>query len=196
MNEQQHVDNPTRPEAWGDVQMPQAADERQWKLERTGPPESVAGDPPPARAQSNGPRQESPPSPDLREDTGAYGFGVTTSSPAIGPGYTHQPPGPGNEALVGGESPAPRSYTGGAMGKYIAGLSPSFPQAAEGDPPPGGPAIYTPAEAQTTFTSTAGIAPPLAAHGVGLSPQEDLPSRAGDTTAGQQDMPEPPQRLA
>lgn len=43
--------------------------------------------------------------------------------------------GPGNEAMESGLSPAPRGYTGGAMGRTAAGLSPSFPAAARGDPP-------------------------------------------------------------
>jgi hypothetical protein len=98
--------------------------------------------------------------PTLREDDNAYAFGATTQNPQLGPGRTHLPLGPGNEAMEGGASPAPRGYTGGAMGRVVAGLSPNFGSAAEDIPPPGGKAIYTEAEAATTFGPKADEAPP------------------------------------
>jgi hypothetical protein len=110
----------------------------------------------PDRAEERTPE----PDPTLREDDNAYGFGATTLDPQYGPGRTHLPLGPGNEAMEGGASPAPRSYTGGAMGRVVAGLSPDFKSAAEGTPPPGGPEIYTEAEAATTFGPAADETPP------------------------------------
>jgi hypothetical protein len=75
-------------------------------------------------------------------------------SPRMGIRYPRAPLGPGNEAMAGGASPAPRGLTGGAMGKYIAGLSPSFADAAMGLPEPGGRELYSRAEAATTFGPT------------------------------------------
>src|SRR5258708_4041676 len=51
----------------------------------------------------------------------------------------------------GGLSPAARGFRGGEMGKYVAGLSPSFPEAGMGLPPPGGNRLYTLAELVATF---------------------------------------------
>jgi hypothetical protein len=91
------------------------------------------------------------------ENAALYASGAVIVSPNAGIHYNRAPLGPGNEAMAGGASPAPRGLTGGAMGKFIAGLSASFAEAAMGVPAPGGPALYTPAEAATTFrTHSAG----------------------------------------
>jgi hypothetical protein len=103
------------------------------------------------------------------EDNAAlYASGAVIVAPNAGIRYSRARLGPGNEAMAGGASPAPRGLTGGAMGKYAAGLSPSFAAAAMGEPAPGGLTFYTPAEAATTFP-TRPAAPPDATpdHGEG-----------------------------
>jgi hypothetical protein len=85
------------------------------------------------------------------ENAALYASGAVIVAPNAGIHYARARLGPGNEAMAGGASPAPRGLTGGAMGKFIAGLSPSFAAAAMGEPAPGGPALYTPAEASATF---------------------------------------------
>jgi hypothetical protein len=86
------------------------------------------------------------------EDNGAlYASGAVIVPPRMGIRYPRARLGPGNEAMAGGTSPAPRGLTGGAMGKFIAGLSPSFVEAAKGEPPPGGQELYSPAEVAATF---------------------------------------------
>lgn len=157
-----HINDPARPEAWGDVQMPREAQqrqERQQAAQKAAPgtrEETFRDTDLPTDAQQD---------PSLREDTNAYAFGATTMQPSIGAGYAHQPLGPGNEAMEGGASPAPRGYTGGAMGKFLAGLSPSFSEAAGGGAAPGGLGLYTPAEEATTFINQAGIDQPQEAQG-------------------------------
>jgi hypothetical protein len=153
----EHVNDPARQEAWGDVQMPSEAQQRQERQQ--GVPGAVPG----AREESLRDSDRSTDAqrdPTLREDTNAYGLGATTLQPSLGPGYAHQPLGPGNEAMEGGASPAPRGYTGGAMGKYVAGLSPSFSEAAGGGAAPGGLRLYTPAEEAATFTNQADMPTP------------------------------------
>jgi hypothetical protein len=166
-----HSIDPARPEAWGDVIMPAAADLRRSSEDRQ-PAQAPGDEGRPASAVDPDPLLD----PTLRQDTNEYAFGATTLQPAVAPGLASLPLGPGNEAMEDGASPAPRSYTGGAMGKYIAGLSPSFSAAAAGEPPPGGPEIYTPAEAAATFTGAA-------AHRAGLSP-ERTPQETIDAPAG------------
>lgn len=156
--------------AWGDMMMPEGADQR-----REGQAQRPQDSPTPPDAPLQQKVSPAPPEPSLREDTNAYAFGATTSQPAIGAGYARLPLGPGNEAMEGGASPAPRGYTGGAMGKFIAGLSPSFEEAARGDRAPGGDQIYTAGEAATTFVPGSGIARPAVDH----SP-EDVPFAPGD----------------
>lgn len=153
--------DPGRDAAWGDVMMPEAA----------LPGGSTPGTPPPADQDANRPAPV-----DVwaaaRADTDAYAFGATTSTPSWGAVYARPPLGPGNEAMEGGASAAPRGYTGGAMGKFIAGLSPSFAEAARGDPAPGGDALYTAGEAATTFGPGSGIAHPTAPHSPERAPSQ------------------------
>ncbi|HEX9413007.1 MAG TPA: hypothetical protein VF916_05845 [Ktedonobacterales bacterium] len=87
----------------------------------------------------------------LSDNAARYRAGSVIVPPQSGIGYPRAALGPGNEAMEGGLSPAPRGFTGGAMGKYVAGLSPSFPEAAMGLPPPGGNRLYTLAELVATF---------------------------------------------
>ncbi len=95
-----------------------------------------------------------------REDNAAlYASGAVIVSPNAGIHYPRARLGPGNETMAGGASPAPRGLTGGAMGKFIAGLSPSFTEAAMGEAAPGGRELYTAAEAATTFARRA-VGPP------------------------------------
>jgi hypothetical protein len=84
--------------------------------------------------------------------------------------YTGLPLGPGNEAMEGGASPAPRSYIGGAMGKVNARLSPAFADAAVGDPPPWEAPLRSAAEAARLSATAASVQPPSA----GRSPEVTL----------------------
>ncbi|HEY7985204.1 MAG TPA: hypothetical protein VID73_13590 [Ktedonobacterales bacterium] len=98
--------------------------------------------------------------PERTEDNAAlYASGAVIVAPKAGIHYARARLGPGNEAMAGGASPAPRGLTGGAMGKFIAGLSPSFAEAAMGVPAPGGLALYTPAEGAVTFRAPPGRLP-------------------------------------
>lgn len=154
----EHVTDPARPEARGDVLTPSADQQRQ---DAPGAfPEARAENASDTDQPAGAPMDWSP-----RQDTNTYGIGAQTPDPSIWPGYVHRPLGPGNEAMEGGASPAPRGFTGGAMGKFLAGLSPSFSAAAMGDSPPGGLGLYTPAEAAATFTGGARVAIPDEAAG-------------------------------
>jgi hypothetical protein len=77
-------------------------------------------------------------------------------------GYATLPLGPGNEAMAGGASPAPRSYIGGAMGKVNARLSPTFADAALGDPPPWEAPLRSAAEAARLSATATGAQSPSA----------------------------------
>jgi hypothetical protein len=164
--------DPGRESAWGDMMMPEEAARRQSDLDaqartQVDPPARQRGDRATDRATPTGdpdPPAAPDPSPDptLGAGAGAYAYGVAGWLPAAGLIYARPPLGPGNEAMEGGASPAPRGYTGGAMGKFVAGLSPSFAEAARGAPPPGGDQFYTASEAATTIRPGAGIAHPTA----------------------------------
>jgi hypothetical protein len=158
---QDHTSDPARPDAWGDVNLPGAA---------SGPESRSATHDQDLDAQTE-------PDPSLRQDTNAYAFGATTQQPLTGAGYGTLPLGPGNEAMAAGESPVPRGYTGGAMGKVNAGLSPSFPEAALGDPPPWEAPLRSASEAAKRSTSTAGAQPPRAGHA-----PEGAPAPASNAT--------------
>lgn len=181
--------DPGRDNAWSDMMMPEEAARRQSEMAAQARTQAD----PPARQRADRalpPRAADPPAdppaapdPSLREDPNAYAFGAPTS-PALGAGYTRLPLGPGNEAMEGGASPAPRGYTGGAMGKFVAGLSPSFAAAARGEPPPGGDQLYTASEAATTFGPGSGIAPPTAQPSPERTPTQrpnslDVPTDSG-----------------
>jgi hypothetical protein len=97
--------------------------------------------------------------PPYDDNAALYASGAVIVPPRAGIQYPRARLGPGNEAMAGGASPAPRGLTGGAMGKFIAGLSPSFAEAAMGEPAPGGRALYTPAEAAATFRARPGGPP-------------------------------------
>ncbi len=145
-----NTSDPARPEAWTDVIVPRAAQEH--------------ADPP-----------GGPPDFSLRQDTNEYAFGATTQQPLIGPGYGTLPLGPGNEAMAAGESPVPRGYTGGAMGRVNAGLSPTFAEAALGDPPPWEAPLRSANEVAKRSTLSAVARPLRASH----SP-EGAPAPAAD----------------
>ncbi len=176
-----YTGDPAQPAAWADAHLPDEAEDRADKLgERPG--QDAAGGPPGAAqgAQFSTPAdQDREPHTDRdsssRQDTNAYAFGATTRQPTIGPGYSTLPLGPGNEAMEGGESPVPRGYTGGAMGKVNAGLSPGFANAAIGDPLPWEAPLHSAREAAKRSTLTAGAQPPSA----GNSPQA-APAPAAD----------------
>lgn len=152
----EQTSDPGTPEAWGDVQMPEGAQRRQTRRESMPterPPDSRMT----ASASPASPGTEGDPT--LREDTNEYALGATTLQPGFGQEHLRLPLGPGNEAMEGGSSPAPRGYTGGAMSKFNAGLSPSFESEAEGVPSPGGAKIYSPAEEAATFMRPASAEP-------------------------------------
>lgn len=151
--------DPGRERAWGDMMMPEEAARRQSQPDA------------PSRAQVDPPAT---PDPGLGEGTGAYTYGAASWQPAAGLVYARPPLGPGSEAMEGGASQAPRGYTGGAMGKFVAGLSPSFVAAARGTPPPGGDQFYTASEAATTFRRGSGIAHPTAQPSPDRTPAQSL----------------------
>jgi hypothetical protein len=122
---------------WGDAVMPVAAAERQARLRRLHAHDTAADANP-------GPEAEVPASDPLLY---VGGHPLTPDEGSLPP-YTSPLPqtdavegnwapllGPGNEAMQDGSSPAPRGFTGGAMGRTVSGLSPSFPEAASGAPP-------------------------------------------------------------
>lgn len=86
-------------------------------------------------------------------------------------GYATLPLGPGNEAMAGGASPAPRSYIGGAMGKVNARLSPSFADAAIGDPPPWEAPLHSATEAARLSATATGAQSPSVSHSPEDTPQ-------------------------
>lgn len=136
-------------EAWGDVAMPAAAQQRQAQVEGIAAQRADGGQGPAATRALSDPAG-GPPSQGDYERAGSRGAPKLDYAPLTA--------GPGGEAMRDGSSPAPRGFTGGAMGKFVAGLSPSFAAAASGNPPPGGPSLYSRAEDAATF----GIAPPAA----------------------------------
>jgi hypothetical protein len=167
--EERHSD-PGRPEALGDRLVPP-------QVEQGTEPHGAAPDGQPQREQApvREPRRNDRSRDGALSDgvaldfsagraAQASGFGATASAPSPWVGYASLPLGPGNEAMEGGLSPAPRGYTGGAMGKFVAGLSPSFTDAAMGIPAPAGTNLYTPAEAVTTFSSASDSDVPRATH--------------------------------
>jgi hypothetical protein len=140
-------------EAWGDVAMPAAAQQRQEQLDDIAAQSADGGQGTAGKPAPGGSAGGSP-SPANDERTGGRG----AERRAAKLDYTPIIAGPGGEAMRDGSSPAPRGFTGGAMGKFVAGLSPSFAAAASGNPPPGGAPLYTRAEDAATF----GAAPPAA----------------------------------
>jgi hypothetical protein len=133
------TDTSQHDQVWGDTVMPAAAAERQEQIRRIERHEAehAGGEHPPQEAE--GPT----PNPLLAVD----GHSVAPDDGPLPPYTTPLPQtdatlgnwspllGPGNEAMADGSSPAPRGYTGGAMGRVVSGLSPSFPEAATGAPP-------------------------------------------------------------
>lgn len=161
-----HTTDPSNPEAWGDIAMPAEAQQRQAQLDDIASQGAVAGQLPAATPSSRAATDGSP----SRAYNGATASGGHDRS---APQLDYSPPsaGPGGEAMRDGTSPAPRGFTGGAMGKFVAGLSPSFAAAASGTPPPGGPSLYTGAEASTTFGSAHSAAPATPTEPTGEQPE-------------------------
>lgn len=145
-----HLSDPSRVEAWGDVAMPAEAQQRQDQLDDITAAAVDGGQPlPPASALAG-----DPPRGAASRSQAERGRKQTDDPTPAHLDYSQPAPGPGGEAMLDGTSPAPRGYSGGAMGKFVAGLSPTFAEAARGNPPPGGPWLYTKAELLATFGPT------------------------------------------
>jgi hypothetical protein len=172
---QQQSSDPAQPRAWGDTYLPDTAQLRDDQFAALSPQRPPTDDSPSPGRPPQGDGTSARPThrdadldphvevePSLRQDTNEYAFGATTQQPAVGPGYATLPLGPGNEAMIGGASPAPRGFTGGAMGKVNAKLSPNFAEAALGDPPPWEAPLLSPGEAARLSVSPSGAQPPVA----------------------------------
>jgi hypothetical protein len=125
--------------AWGDVVMPGPAAERRARMSQLqGSADDQAGNGHPS-SDTGGPASNPlldvrgrPATPDEGSDPP-----YTTPLPQTDAVEGNWAPllGPGSEAMADGSSPAPRGFTGGAMGRTVSGLSPSFAEAASGAPP-------------------------------------------------------------
>ena len=124
--------------AWGDTLMPVAGAERQARMRRLHADTAHAD--PEASSSNIGFAALRPP----LYDEGQSGTPGAPADPSSTPpvvavvatqGNWTPLEGPGNETMREGLSSAPRGYTGGAMGRTVAGLSRSFQDAASGAPP-------------------------------------------------------------
>lgn len=170
MDQQNENTQPTP--AWGDAVMPVAGAERQEqmrRLEQASAEHAGGAHPTPQGVPQGGGPANNP----LLDVAGRPASPVESSAPP----YTTPLPqtdtiegnwapllGPSSEAMADGSSPAPRGYTGGAMGRYLAGLSPSFSAAASGAPPTSPPPASTPAP-RNPATQTGAEQPPLGSSG-------------------------------
>lgn len=142
MKPTEHDDANVQPTpAWGDALMPAAAADRQAHMHRLDAhdvtPEATSGNvaEPHAASPADNPLLHVAGRPAAPDASPMPPY--TESLPQTDAQHGNWSPllGPGNEAMADGSSPAPRGYTGGAMGRVVSGLSPSFPEAASGAAP-------------------------------------------------------------